>query len=100
MLEYDTSAEVPDGAEELPTETPNIVIENPATRKLLNTILSVVLLVLGIFTLGLTFFPEFGLPGDLGQRIEGFVTAVVMLVSSWFGLGVTRRNYPSRAGSR
>lgn len=79
---------------EIPTETPNIVIENPVVRKRLNTVLSILLLLIGLVSLFWIIFPEWSPQGDLGSRIEHFVVTAVLLVSAWFGLGVTNRNYP------
>ncbi|QDF16993.1 hypothetical protein SEA_YELLOWPANDA_43 [Microbacterium phage YellowPanda] len=79
-----------------PTETPNVVIENPATRKKLNSTLSVFLLIVGLLALFFGFFPELAPEGDVVSRLESFLTAAITLVSAWFGLGVTRNNYPVR----
>lgn len=85
-----TNPEVPDN------ETPNVVIENPKTRKRFNTVLSILLLIIGLVSLFWFTFPEVSPDGDLAIRIERFITTAVLLVSAWFGLGVTNRNYPTR----
>ncbi|QNN98088.1 membrane protein [Microbacterium phage Fede] len=77
-----------------PTETPNVVIENPQTRKKLNTALSILLLIIALISMFWFIFPEAAPEGDLASRIERFITTAVLLVSAWFGLGVTNRNYP------
>jgi uncharacterized membrane protein (DUF485 family) len=78
----------------LPTETPNIVIEDPKTRKRFNTILSLLLLIVGVAALFFAIFPEAAFGTDIPARAIQFLTAVVTFVSAWFGLGVTNRNYP------
>lgn len=78
----------------IPSETPNVVIEDPAKRKRFNTILSVLLLIVGVAALFFAFFPEATFGTDIPARAINFVTAVITLVSAWFGLGVTNRNYP------
>lgn len=83
-----------DNQNNLPAETPNVVIEDPKTRKRLNTVLSILLLVVGLVSLFWAFFPEAGLEGDLETRITNFIITAITLVSAWFGLGVTNRNYP------
>ena len=77
-------------------EVPNVVIENPKTRKKLNTALSILLLIIALVSMFWFIFPEVAPEGDLPVRIERFVTTAVLLVSAWFGLGVTNRNYPTR----
>ncbi|QNL30344.1 membrane protein [Microbacterium phage Mazun] len=77
-----------------PSETPNVVIEDPKTRKKLNTALSILLLVIALVSMFWFIFPEAAPEGDLASRIERFITTAVLLVSAWFGLGVTNRNYP------
>ncbi|QOC56132.1 membrane protein [Microbacterium phage Zhengyi] len=79
---------------DIPTEVPNVVIEDPETRKRLNTGLSILLLILGLTAMFFGFFPEVAPEGDIIGRLEDFLTAAIALVSAWFGLGVTRRNYP------
>ena len=81
---------------ETPSEVPNVVIENPKTRKKLNTALSILLLIIGLVSMFWFIFPEVSPEGDLAVRIERFITTAVLLVSAWFGLGVTNRNYPTR----
>ena len=78
----------------VPTETPNLVIEDPATRKKLNDLFSGLLLLLGLAALFFAFFPELAPQNDLFGRIESFAIAAISLLSAWFGLGVTRKNYP------
>ena len=78
----------------VPTETPNLVIENPKTREKLNNVFSVLLLLLGVAALFFAFFPELAPQNDLFGRLESFLIAAITLISAWFGLGGTRKHYP------
>jgi hypothetical protein len=76
-------------------QTPNVVIENPEDRKRWNTIISITLLVVAIVQLFFVFFPEVAFGSTIPDRAINFLLAVIALVSAWFGLGVTRQNYPT-----
>jgi len=72
--------------------TPNEIIKNPNTRWWLGAILHFVALTAAIGTLALIFFPE--ISSDLAIRIIASVNAVIMLIGSFIGIGVTLPNIP------
>ena len=76
-----------------PTQTPNVVIGDPALRRKLTTTLSILSLLVGIAVLFFAFFPEVG--GDVANRAIQFVSAVIILVAGFFQLTVTRPNIPT-----
>lgn len=72
--------------------TPNVVIEDPATRRKIGKWLYIVGLVVAVVALFFAFFPEFG--GDIATRAVAFLNAALLLISAGFGLTVTTPNIP------
>jgi len=74
-----------------PTETPNVVIESPNHRRVLNVAISAVALVTGtaIVVDGVT--PEFDI-----SAITVPVSAGLLYVASFFNIAVTLPNVPRR----
>ena len=77
-----------------PSETPNVVIEDPAKRRKLTSILGGVSLGVAVVALFFTFFPEAAFGSDVPDRAVQFVNSLVLLISGWYGLAVTRPNTP------
>jgi len=74
----------------LPTETPNVIVSNPAVRKVVGNILGVASLVLAVATL---------VDGAIAGLDYGFVTGpAAVIITGVFGifqLGVTSPNVPT-----
>lgn len=79
-----------------PTQTPNVVIEDPNTRRNLGRILYIVSVVSAAVGLTVVTFPELSGLGVDVNRIVILANALVSLVSGAFGLGVTLPNVPKR----
>jgi len=75
-----------------PTETPNVVITDPDTRRRVGNVLYVVLVVAAAASLFFAVFPE--LEGLYFDRVLFFVNSLVMLIGASFGIFVTRPNVP------
>ena len=82
--------------EQLPTETPNVRIEDPDTRRSLAKTLFFITILTGIASLFFQFFPEAAFGTDIPTRAISFVNAVVSLVSGAFGLSVLVPNIPKK----
>lgn len=85
--DYDTD---PKHLAEIPTETPNVVLSNPDTRRKLGGALYVIAVVVGIVSY---FLAGVELPIDLdfwSSRVLGAIS----ILSGAFGLGVTLPNIP------
>lgn len=80
---------------EYPTETPNVGIEDPDTRRSLAKTLFFITVLTGIASLFFQFFPEAALGTDLPTRAIAFINAAVSLLSGSFGLSVLVPNIPS-----
>jgi ABC-type amino acid transport system permease subunit len=76
--------------ENLPTQTPNVVVENPQVRKLIGNVLAVASLLLAIAVL---------VDGAIEQLDYAYITApAATIIGGLFGifqLGVTRPNIPT-----
>lgn len=72
-----------------PTETPNVVIENPTVRKVANVVLGAAGLTLGTVLVVDAAAPAFDL-----AAITGPAAAAYLYLSSAFGLAVTLPNIP------
>ena len=81
---------------QFPTETPNVGIEDPDTRRLLAKTLFFITILTGISSLFFQFFPEAAFGTDIPTRAISFVNAVVSLVSGAFGLSVLVPNIPKK----
>lgn len=75
-----------------PTETPNVVIGNPAIRRNAGAVLYVIAVLAGLAALFFGIFPEFG--GDMANRALLFTNSAISFVSGAFGLAVTLPNVP------
>ena len=78
----------------LPNKVDNVGIENPDTRRRLTTWFSIILLIATAVQLFFGFFPEAALGTDYPARIVNFVTALVTLVTGYYGLTVVKPNIP------
>jgi hypothetical protein len=74
-----------------PTETPNVVIENPRIRKGLNVVISSVALLVGTAIVVDGVAPEF----DISQFTVP-ISAGLLYVASVFNIAVTLPNVPKR----
>lgn len=74
--------------------TPNVVISDPGTRRQAGVVLYVLLILAGLASLLLAFFPEVNIGEDIIGRAVNFVTAAVTFLAAAFGLGVTTPNVP------
>lgn len=74
-----------------PTETPNIVVENPTVRRVAGVILGAVGLALGTVVVVDGAAPAFDL-----TALTGPITAGYLYLSSVFGLVVTVPNVPTQ----
>ena len=72
-----------------PTETPNIVVESPATRKIINIVVSSMAVILGTTIVVDAASPAF----DLSQFTNP-ISAAVLYLASVFNLAVTLPNVP------
>lgn len=72
------------------TETPNVVIENPETRKRLGAVLYVIGVVAGLASFVLSGVP---VPFDVDFWVAK-ITGAIGIISGAFGLGVTLPNIP------
>jgi hypothetical protein len=75
----------------LPDETPNVVVQNPAVRRVANAVIGVTGLVLGSVIVADLASPAF----DLSVYTDP-ISAVYLYLASGFGLGVTLPNVPRR----
>jgi hypothetical protein len=79
-----------------PTETPNVVVEDPDDRRKWGKVLYIVSVATAAVSITVAVFPELA---SFGIDIDRFVilgNALVSLVSGAFGLGVTLPNIPRR----
>jgi hypothetical protein len=82
------------------SETPNVVIESPAVRRVLVLILGIVAIITACAAIILGFWPELsGLKPD-PTRIIATINALVSFLSGAFGLGVTLPNIPKSVGGK
>lgn len=73
--------------------TPNVVIEDPATRRSIGKTLYLIGLLVSLVALFIAFFPD-AVPGDIENRAVAFLNAAILLVSAGFGLSVVTPNTP------
>lgn len=74
--------------------TPNVKIENPDTRRTLQSWLGGVSLGVAVIALFFVFFPEASFGSDIPDRAVQFVNSLILLISGYYGLTVTRPNIP------
>lgn len=87
-----------DTNEQYPTETPNVVIEDPDVRRSLSKTLFFITILTGVAALFFQFFPEAAFGTDIPTRAISFINAAVSLITGSFGLSVLVRNIPSSRG--
>lgn len=74
--------------------TPNVAIENPRTRKTVQSWLSGISLAVAVIALFFVFFPEAAFGSTIPDRAIQLVNSIILLVSGYYGLAVTRPNIP------
>lgn len=74
-----------------PTETPNVVVQNPTVRRVASIVLGVVGIVLGTAIVVDGATPAFDI-----TALTGPVSAAYLYLGSLFGLAVTVPNTPKR----
>ena len=81
-------------SESIPSETPNVVVEDPETRRKWNAVLNTALFVLAVASLFFAIFPEAALGSDIPSRVMLFLNTVITAGAAYYGLTVTRPNIP------
>jgi hypothetical protein len=76
--------------------TPNLKIENPNTRSTIQAWLGYVSLGVAVVALFFVFFPEAAFGSSIPDRAIQFVNSLVLMISGYYGLSVTRPNIPSK----
>lgn len=78
--------------------TPNVVITNSDTRRILGIGLYILAFLSGIAALFLGFFPEFNDANQVFVRSIAFTNALISLTAGTFGIVVTTPNVPKANG--
>lgn len=76
--------------------TPNKVIEDVDTRRLLTSVLGAISIAAGVAALFLSFFPEAAFGTDVPLRAIGFANALVSMVAGTYNIAVIRPNIPTK----
>jgi hypothetical protein len=78
-----------------PSLTPNVgPIQTPKVRRIVGVVLYVLMFLASVAGLFFSIFPELAFGTDLPARIILFVTSLVSLAGSTFGVFVTTPNVP------
>ena len=78
----------------LPSTTPNVTIENPATRRKWQNFLNTALFIMAAVSLFFTIFPEALFGSDIPVRAVLFVNTAVTFGAAFYGITVSRPNIP------